>query len=409
MAITYEWHPDTDNPFIMVQYRVKNGIWEPTGVEREANNEDLNNSDVREVILGASGELGKRGAEGAPEGQPLPKRPSGPQDALVPIGMNNDGGDGDEPMALGAMQGGGTNPQSKETPVSTYPSLSYGLQNTHTTILPYRVWYSFGLLDHATPLQANFRMNAVWDMALSTPTTLADAGTIAAKALHTLPVGPGGVNVTGVTFPQTPVNGATERPQWRDYWANFYGYYTVLGCKWKATIVNSSNTRGGDIEVAVQYDSYSDTTTATGNVMPVTTYAETKAFKNIEWHVARASTSESNYTQPTVISGEYRPGTIGRNIVNDGDVKTWTAVGTTLPTLKEILTINFFKAGLNYASAANTCGNVCVELDYIVQFKDLKQQAIYPNSVTTDQDISCLINDTNGLTQDDVRMLQSNA
>lgn len=339
---------------------------------------------------------------------------------LFPMNGNGNGSNGngrgntnDEPVpeasaARVGVASGATNSVSKETPISNYPNLDYGLPETHTTILPYRTWVSGGLLDHTSPLQLELRMNTVWDMFKSSVTTLADAGTIATKAFHTLPVGPGGVNISTVTFPQTPVNGATERPQWRDWYANMYQYYTVLGCKWKVTIINVNIARGATIEVATQYDSYSDTATSTGNVMPLTTYAETKAFKNIRWDVVKSTGSETKNENSIIISGTYKPGTIKRNIQNDGDVKTWTAVGTSLPSLKEILTLNFFKGGLNYSTPANTAFNACIELDYIVQFKDLTQQGRYPNGAGATGNIAAYVsNSSGGTTGDDARYQQS--
>ena len=46
----------------------------------------------------------------------------------------------------------------------------------------------------------------------------------------------------------------------------------------------------------------------------------------------------------------------------------------------------------------NTCDspvsiNMEIQLRYIVQFKDLKQQARYPNTITTDQDITITLNE----------------
>ena len=108
------------------------------------------------------------------------------------------------------------------------------------------------------------------------------------------------------------------------------------------------------------------------------------------------------------------------NIVNDGDVKTWTKTTDGVPTtLSEILTLNFFmdpffngrqqdRYYLNaagdmstyeaQATGANIRGavNMEINLKYIVQFKDLRQQARYPNTVTTDQDITQRLTDTIG-------------
>lgn len=320
--------------------------------------------------------------------------------------MEVDGGPGGEQVAARAASGGGgPSSVSKETAISPYPSLSYGLQETHTTILPWRGYCSVAQITNTEPIQLRFRMNTPWDMMMTELTTLASGGTAASSLPYILPLGPGGTNVAGAVFPVTLTAGAQagERPQWRDWWAGLYTYYTVLGCKYRVTVVNSGNARGADIEVAQYFDTYSDTQGTTGNITPATTYQETKAFKNIKWHVIRDGTSEANVdANAAIIEGTYKPGQARRNIQNDGDVKTWTACGTTLPNLKEVLNLSFFKAGLNYASIANTCANVMIELDYIVQFKDLKEQARYPNSENATFNVSLQIADD---ISDDVRMI----
>ena len=139
--------------------------------------------------------------------------------------------------------------------------------------------------------------------------------------------------------------------------------------------------------------------------MPLTRYSEVRSYKNIKWYPVKGGGK-------TVIRGTYKPGQAKRNIVNDGDVKTWTATSTTLPNLKEILTLNFWQdpffnatAYTNYGNAANdspadqgvtlegTC-DIEINLKYIVQFKDLKQQARYPNTITPNQDLIQTLNET---------------
>lgn len=345
----------------------------------------------------------------------LPKGASQDPTDGMDIDMGSGGGSGEPENTATAARGmGGDNPQSKETPISPYPTLEYGLPNTHTTILPWRSYVSFGFLDHATPLRLQLRMNSVWDMLITDIVGLANGATIGAKAWYNLPVAPGGANINGATFPAAPVTGAAqvaERPQWRDYWGDLYSHYTVLGCKWRATVMATGNTRGADVEVAQHYDSWTDNSTATGNVVPAAPYIEMKTFKNVKWHVIECDTAESNSdTNVKIISGTYKPGTISHNIRNDGDVKTWTttslAGGATapIPALKDVLTLDFYRSGMSYAIPAATCGNVCIELDYIVQFKDLIQQGRWPNSVTAGQDIVRAITQTAGT--DDVRIKQ---
>ena len=311
---------------------------------------------------------------------------------------------GEEVSAARAAGGGGPSPVSKETPISPYPSLSYGVQETHTTILPYRAYASFGLLDHDTPLQLRIRTNTINDLMLTELTALAPAGTIGVKKFHTLPVGPGGVNTTGAVFPVELTAGTktNERPQWRDWWALQYEYFTVLGLKYKFIIHNTANSRGADIEVCVNDDTYSAAVGTTGNITPATKYIEMKAFKNQRWYYVESATSESNTTKnQVVISGTFKPGQGRRNIQNDGDVKTWTKTDE-MPNLNEILNLNFYKAGLNYSTSALTCGNVSIELDYIVQFKDLKERLRYPHTLAGTGIIS--IQSSNTDVDDDVRM-----
>jgi len=228
-------------------------------------------------------------------------------------------------MAAGA---GGV---SKETPISQYPSLSYGLQETHTTIIPWRTWCSVANLDHGVPAVLELRMNAIWDMMVTETAPLTSGSTAAAKAFYVLPLGPGSTHTAGATFPITIIDGANalERPQWRNYWAQLYDYYTVLGCEYKVVIQATGNTRGANIVIGQEWDTYSDAATSTGNVMPRTILAEALAFKNIRWYEVDNNSSEANESNNVqVIRGTYKPGQAARNITNDGDVKTWTATGS---------------------------------------------------------------------------------
>jgi len=320
-----------------------------------------------------------------------PALPNIPDEALVDptAGMEIDQGGEPEAARVGAAStSGSSSQQSKETPISIYPTLTYGLQETHTTILPWSGWVSFGWLDKTAPLKLALRMNSIWDPFPNAITDLASGGTIAAKAWHNRPVGTGSANQTGAVFPKTMPSGTTttERPQWRDWWAQVYEYYTVLGCEWKVTITNTETSRNADVVVGIDQDSYSDVAGATGNITPEAPLAEMIAFKGVSWKKIDAPSAYEDQSKPNtvVINGRYKPGQIKRNIKNDGDVKTWTATSTTLPTLKDTSNLYFFQDALNPKAPNNTgsgCGNVQIDLKYIVQFKDLKVQARYPNTV----------------------------
>jgi hypothetical protein len=314
------------------------------------------------------------------------------------------------PEASAARAGGGGgpgNPVSKETPVSQYPSLSYGLQETHTTILPWVGWCSLSLdSGNNNPVQMKLRMNAIWDMLDFTILAAPAAGAAyPTGGFFNKKANRDGKTVLVGTFPTEMTAGTTttERPQWRDYWAQMYEYYTVLGCEYEIIhmlpgkdydILNATPaTRqwSGDIIVAEQFDSYSDTAGSTGNVMPNTTLNETMNFKNIKWHkIGIDDTSRGGGT--LIVSGRYTPGQIKRNISNDGDVKTWTKTSTgatVLPTLKEFLTLNYWRHPLSPGSYWNA--NIQIRLKYIVQFKDLVSIARYPNSLAASVPVDQII------------------
>lgn len=332
----------------------------------------------------------------------------------VTMGMHNDDplpdlpDSGDMDVAMGGEEaeeatalragGGGPGPQiSKETPISSYPSISYGLQETHTTILPYVTWCTLAIDKNATaPIQLKVRLNSIYDML--------DIAIISPPADDTIFSGPGFTNkkvgfngrspISGNGYPVVPSLGtsAAERPQWRDYWAQIYQYYTVLGCEYEIIHVNpignhdtingtpGNRVYGGDIICAEQIDTYSDTAAATGNVMPLTRLEEVMNYKNIKWHKIEANGHGNNFGNTLIVKGRYTPGQEKRNIVNDGDVKTWTAVGSQ-PNLKEFLTLNYWPHPLSAGTAFGA--NMQIRLKYIVQYKDLVAQARYPNTLNS--------------------------
>nr|QKE54888.1 MAG: capsid protein [Parvoviridae sp.] len=337
---------------------------------------------------------------------------------------------------------GGPNSVSKETPIAIAQP-SYGLQETHTAILPWTGWLSAAGLTKTTPAQLKIRMNTPYDMLdVTTIATPGDGTRMQTKGFYAVAQDPINrySNSVNANFPEALSAGAsiaTERPAWRDYWAQIYDFYTVLGCEYEIIMYNPVQQTTADIALlpqfnaasvmtavglgalvgpskfntdcvcAVQVDTYSDTATSTGNVMPLTNYSEVRAFKNIKWYPIPGG-------QKAVIKGVYRPGDGKRNIVNDGDVKTWTATSvSTLPNLKEMLTLNFwcdpffngrypdtYDADSLETTGASSYGavNIEINLKYIVQFKDLKQQARYPNKITTDQDLIQTLNETSTAT-----------
>ena len=301
-----------------------------------------------------------------------------------------------EALRANASTGGGPNPVSKETPI-TLAKPSYGLQETHTTILPFNFWFSAVNANYSGDLKMQFRTNAIDDMVI-TPLSTVAAGGVWSRGVYNVPFNNNGVRGSNpATFPRTQVNGGptNEAAFWATYWKRIYEYYTVLGCEYKIIIRNpQSNTPNRDMLVMTNLDSYSDTAGTTGNITPDATLAEMLAFKNMTTYRVIGEPTSTFNPQVQIITGVVKPGQIKRNISNDGDVKTWTKTDGSLPTLKEIFTMRFFNHPLNHGDT-NTLGNnagcnVQVELKYLVQFKDLKEAARYPyttNAVTITQSL----------------------
>ncbi len=308
--------------------------------------------------------------------------------SVVAAGPVPGDGDGEPEVAAARSSGGGAGSVSKETPVSPYPSLTYGLQETHTTILPWTGWCSMTCGQTGVGSTIQLRMNSIYDF-WTTAVTPFTTNPLATGAVYDKPILSDGTISNSFSFPEAMNNATTvETPWWRNYWSQLYEYYTVLGCEWKITLCNPVNVHGAKALVANYYDSYSDTAGSTGNIKPLTNLSELMSFKGVQWTLVEEHTgASSNTTSVQFIQGRYKPGSVKRNIVNDGDVKTWTktdfngvaATPSNVPTLKDVLVIAGYRAPLGFSLLGAV--NVQVELKYIVQFKDLRSMARYPTTI----------------------------
>ena len=103
---------------------------------------------------------------------------------------------------------------------------------------------------------------------------------------------------------------------------------------------------------------------------------------------AASSPATSDYvampTGTTVIKGHYKPGMIKRNVINDGDVQTWTSTSAqTTPSLRDELFIACYKDPMAASPSGQIIGaNFRINMKWIVQFKDLKVGARYPGAIS---------------------------
>ena len=325
-----------------------------TGPDGDIEPIDQGTPDLSDLIPENDGNNARVGDRRNIDGEPVNRRP----------GDMAGSGSGDVEMEAGRLMAGGNNQVSKETPISSYPSLSYGLPETHTTILPWTGWLtvSLGTLPAAkTPVQLKMRLNCPFDMLdVATQTSPAVGGTMSTAGFYAVPANTSGL-VAVSTYPEqfaSNTTSADERPAWRDYWCKQYDFYTVLGCEYEIIIRNPLQAAEHAMLIGTQIDTYSDTATTTGNVMPLTRLSEVMAFKNIQWYNLRCNDSaETERGNVVVIKGRYTPGQAKRNIINDGDVKTWTPTSgaSVIPNLKEIMTVNFWDHPLNGASGNIPC------------------------------------------------------
>lgn len=316
-----------------------------------------------------------------------------------------------EPEAARVASGGGPGgPVSKETPISPYPTLTFGLQETHTTILPWTGYMSAVGMDLGTPIVLELRTTQPFDMIKSeiTATPVAGASVAWAKGLYTRKFNDSNLvtdaasAIQTATFPSTMGAGAytAERPTWWTYWSKLYEYYTVLGCEYEIIIDNPSTVPTGDILIGWDYNAYTTAAGASGNITPQTANLhQMKQFKGINWmNVGNMDlTAQKANGNRKVLKGVYKPGMARRNITNDGEVKTWHKTATPEPTsLQELLTLYLYSSEFytKVASlgASQTLGiNMQISMKYIVQFKDLYQQARYPLAGIAD--ITLIIDD----------------
>lgn len=306
--------------------------------------------------------------------------------------MDVDSGPGGEPVtaeARAASSGSsiGAGNTTKETPVLQNAKPSYGLQETHTTLCNFDGFFSAVFLDHTAPLVTEFRVTSPGDCFATTLKTLA-VNTAWAKELYNVPYNAAASRDTATAseFPIKTIDAAytAERASWFNYWAKIYEYYTVLSCDYEIVINNPTGGNLNDALVAWDFNSYSDTAGATGNKTPQdATLMDMMTFKGIKWTKINSTTAIADSTTTKVIRGTYIPGMANRNVSNDGDVKTWNLTDVfAQPTLKEFLTLYFYKGALSYAKPATLpVGlNVQYKLKYKIQFKDLRLNARYPKT-----------------------------
>lgn len=297
-----------------------------------------------------------------------------------------------------------TSGRTSETQVSIPPTITYGLQETHTTVLPAICWFSApNLLTNFVPKTFAFRLNSIYDlMTVGTISTAIQDGDKfwTKKCGETAYAGTTGA-ATGYDFPS---EGWTEfYPWYRDTWEKLYSYYTVLGCEYEIVISNPGiSGRKALIAYSVQTTGSNQSTSV--SLPTITPLKHLYGMKNIQYEEVHGRDNGVGKNNVSIIKGTYKPGTALRDISNDGDVKLWlktdeTGAAGETPVYSERMQVMSYLHPLSTAGSdadgvfgsatapdffrSDVHLNYQVRLKYIVQFKQLRQSVRYPIAGST--------------------------
>lgn len=265
----------------------------------------------------------------------------------------------------------------KETPISIPPTITYGLQETHTTIIPWTFWLSAPKLTY-TPTSLQIRLNSIYDILYKGTINASTNSPTSGELWDKQCIDSDHTSTAGFPFPTT-LSGTqqAEKPWWREYFAKIYENYTVLGCEYEITMFNP-RAQGKHALVAWTIQQAGPGGT---NVLPETMpLDEMMAQKNMHFKMigCRDNSMIQSYD---MIKGHYKPGTVHQDVLNDGDAKTWTATGSS-PNMVEYLQLMFYNHPLGIRQGYSHV-NFQVRVKYMVQFKDLKNQVRYPRATIT--------------------------
>lgn len=317
----------------------------------------------------------------------------------------------------------GTKGNVKETPI-TKAQPTYGLPNTHTTIIPYNVcMYAAGFGRGGTHSGTTKNGPGIrMDICMTAPglrfrspqgnnsiasysSSTSPAGTnFNATASNTYPtLGYGTIQQVVDNFPANYVDAETsftvtgltsrvvgirnapsnyeQRPFYLEEFNEDWEYYTVLGCEYDIRIEHLGAKQGDDILIGETFTGtrkppmINKYTVAGLTQTESVTVQNALGWKNVKWHRMNGN-SKRNVMN---IRGTYRTGDYKREVVDDDKVKTWNTTKPWVnPTLVEDLTLMFFQHPQNSQSYTDTgCCNIYIQLKWIVQYKDLHQYKRY--------------------------------
>lgn len=252
--------------------------------------------------------------------------------------------------------------QSNEvTKISRFPYAYEGIPKQYTTILP--LSYSFAAANVSSANTVYYiRMESIYDCIKTDNNTYSADPAVVADAAD---------------------GGVKETPYWRDYWAKFWEYWTVVETRWKirAWSPQENNNAGGVMFIGytgIQKVPLQNQLTPTPGRLNERDYDRFKSFKKYYIKtknelVGGSGTQQYQLEHMVNVNGIYHKGDGVHEVGEDELVQTWIK-GDNVPKEQNNLTII-----LTSPNASNIAGTnsiyVEIDIEYVVQFKDLK--AIY--------------------------------
>lgn len=296
----------------------------------------------------------------------------------------------EEPITAAArMAGGSTGGKSMHETKVMPVAPTYGLPETHTTVIPANLFFTIVRKGYTTPTTVDIDMTSPYTWH---PLFTADSGTVAnGKFTKMFVPGATGTATNSLDYPLALTSTTQVVPSWRTYFEDLYEKYHVMGCHWElqcvrpnVAIVASDNVQSADMMCVWGYQSHK-TGESSGNIIPEGTLVETLSWKHVNHQMIKGCPTDKP-NEVTTFSGSYKSGQVRHNVRNDEDVQTWTNVSSS-PSLVEQLRLMFYTAPMTpLVATANDIHfaiNCQLRIKWIVQYKDLKVAGRYPNTGAT--------------------------
>lgn len=317
--------------------------------------------------------------------------------------------------ASSALTSTGSSNGTGETQLSPYPRIQRNpFTETLTCALPVTFYLSMNVVDKTTPVFLKIGLNSPYDILTGNTlvaqtintTKVKGLSNCASKEISTVNHATFTLNnqfpttvvgATAATATVTSSGAITDSqvvPNYRSIYERIYESYHTIETKWRVTAEYGSNEGNAGATMFIEYDAF--TGSSTGQVLPTTkSYQHYKKWNSIGSHrfgaryLANAATESFSNTW----DGTWRPGQIARNTRNDEDIKGWYPTGAApSPIWTEQLVM--LAMGDDFSSStAESCFNLRVDLEYLVQFKDLKAALRYPAVGDTGTNIITIPND----------------